>query len=522
MDGSNYGDTMTAADNPSGSDFYGLGGNDILNGGAGDDDLDGGDDNDTLTGGAGNDDLDGGAGNDVLNGGDGYDFFIIGEGHDVIEDLIIGEDGVEFTGAWYDAEDDQVTFEELQYGGQDALKIVLDDAHSITLVGYTLADLDTLFAAFDTFAFPVTEWNVGNPAFVTLNQPTNILLPLYDGDFGEGGDDLTSAVSVNGAGTEISIAVSYDSDGDMGSNEPVDYVYKIIGTNLAFEIVDASDGGEDLVLTGDGFVTSFEQTAGGETLAAVTNINASGADFLELLDTAFNDDDPGIINAAGTAFGDTGRPVVIEGSDDTSKSNAFWDDVIKFDGASTWVFTGEGDDFVYAGQYHDGFNIISVEGGNDEIFISDDAADTAVIVSDASGVPLLSGFRAGTNDDTRDFLVVETESGIDLNTWIGVGYDVDLYNATDQDIADIFNTTFDDAGDDGEIAGLMIVNEIGDGYLATLDIADAGDGTTDGGNVQILAVLRNAEVPQISGGNSYDDFMRYVSEAPVGPSSELV
>ena len=82
--------------------------------------------------------------------------------------------------------------------------------------------------------------------------------------------------------------------------------------------------------------------------------------------------------------------------------------MIKFDGASTWVFTGEGDDFVYAGQYHDGFNIISVEGGNDEIFISDDAADTAVIVSDASGVPLLSGFRAGTNDDTRDFQVSKT------------------------------------------------------------------------------------------------------------------
>ncbi|MCH2167611.1 MAG: hypothetical protein MK107_07820, partial [Oceanicola sp.] len=265
-----------------------------------------------------------------------------------------------------------------------------------------------------------------------------------------------------------------------------------------------------------------EQTAGGETLAAVTNINAPGAAFLELLDTAFNDDDPGIVNAAGTAFGDSGRPVVIEGTDDTSASNLFYDDVIAFDGASTWVFTGEGNDLVFAGQYHDGFNIISVEGGNDEIVISDDAADTAVIVSDASGVPFLEGFRAGTNDDTRDFLVVETESAIDLNTWIGVGNDVDLYNATDQDIADIFNATFDDVADDGEIAGLMIVNEFGDGYLATLDIADAGDGTTDGGNVQILAVLGNAEVPQIYGGNSYDDFMRYVSDAPVGPSSELV
>ena len=55
--------------------IVGLGGNDVLYGGAGDDTLDGGAGNDHLKGGAGNDHLKGGAGNDTLTGGEGADVF---------------------------------------------------------------------------------------------------------------------------------------------------------------------------------------------------------------------------------------------------------------------------------------------------------------------------------------------------------------------------------------------------------------------------------------------------------------
>ncbi|MGR3823727.1 MAG: calcium-binding protein [Salipiger marinus] len=64
------------------STFYGLGGNDTLNGGDGSDKLYGGGDHDTLRGEEGSDRLEGGAGNDLLYGGEGDDLLAGGAGQD--------------------------------------------------------------------------------------------------------------------------------------------------------------------------------------------------------------------------------------------------------------------------------------------------------------------------------------------------------------------------------------------------------------------------------------------------------
>jgi len=66
------------------SPFFGVGGNDTLNGNGGDDILNGQAGNDVLNGGAGFDQLDGGGGADVLNGGADDDIIIAGGGTDTI------------------------------------------------------------------------------------------------------------------------------------------------------------------------------------------------------------------------------------------------------------------------------------------------------------------------------------------------------------------------------------------------------------------------------------------------------
>ena len=64
--------------------LLGLGGADLLNGGAGHDHLQGGDGDDILKGGAGNDILHGGDNNDTLDGGAGADILLGGDGDDTL------------------------------------------------------------------------------------------------------------------------------------------------------------------------------------------------------------------------------------------------------------------------------------------------------------------------------------------------------------------------------------------------------------------------------------------------------
>ncbi|MBB3018559.1 Ca2+-binding RTX toxin-like protein [Microvirga lupini] len=106
LQGSNYADTLSAANYLAGNALVGLGGNDVLTGRIGNDYLDGGEDNDSLfghggadvlTGGNGNDLLWGGVGADQLTGGAGADQFrfdtALGNGNiDRITDFTVGQD----------------------------------------------------------------------------------------------------------------------------------------------------------------------------------------------------------------------------------------------------------------------------------------------------------------------------------------------------------------------------------------------------------------------------------------------
>ncbi|MET4694551.1 beta strand repeat-containing protein [Endozoicomonas lisbonensis] len=74
--GSNFDDKITG--NTDTTQLYGLGGNDLLDGGVGNDILDGGEGNDELIGGSGSDKLIGGKGDDILIGGSGNDLFFGG------------------------------------------------------------------------------------------------------------------------------------------------------------------------------------------------------------------------------------------------------------------------------------------------------------------------------------------------------------------------------------------------------------------------------------------------------------
>lgn len=153
---------------PDGSKLQGKKGNDTLRGGKGDDTLQGGigddkllggrgDDylvggrgNDTLVGGEGNDTLQGGEGSDTLRGGAGNDTFRVtlkdflsnGGGVDTIQDFVIGEDT-------------------LQFSGQAQVSIVgqSDDVYSFDLTGNGEVDYIVKLTGVTNFTLP------GSPSY---------------------------------------------------------------------------------------------------------------------------------------------------------------------------------------------------------------------------------------------------------------------------------------------------------------------------------------------------------------------
>ena len=510
------------AGNSGDDELYGGAGDDTLMGGEGDNLLDGGDGDDILIGGDGNNEFYGGAGNDslfgegdaVLTGGEDADLFIVGRGNDIITDFIIGEDSARFRDVsdWIPATPDSIVSETVDYNGEDALEITLNgtgNAQSITFVGYDNEDFDELIGEIGGgFAFRLPALpdflSADGPLLAKLFEPTELLVPLFDGELS--GGDLASAITINGDSTEVSIAVSYDSDGPGPNEEAVDYVYKIIGTNLAADVF--VDGDDDPNLDLNGTVTSFEQTVGSETVAVVSNINASGAEFLQLLDTADNDDNFGALNAAGTAFGDSGRPVVIEGSE--------LSDEIAFDGASTWVFTGEGDDVVEASRGHEGFNIISVEGGADTVIINADAADTAVILDPDSDPVLLQGFRIGNDKDPKDMLVLGGETfDHDWNI-----YDPNAFDLTVQEVQTKWDDRFGNIPtelnlESGE-TGIVTIQSGEDATVAKFTVSDTGGVVVE----DVVAFIDSDEDDWDAQLDWY--FVRFIEDVPVAPSSELV
>ena len=105
VEGGIYADDLTGDENA--NKLWGVGGDDVLDGGGGGDELHGGSGDDVLDGGGGGDELHGGSGDDVLDGGGGGDELHGGSGDDV---YVIGAD----TGT------DRV---EEYYGKMDAIRV---------------------------------------------------------------------------------------------------------------------------------------------------------------------------------------------------------------------------------------------------------------------------------------------------------------------------------------------------------------------------------------------------------------
>jgi Ca2+-binding RTX toxin-like protein len=148
-------DTLTS--NDSGATLNGLGGNDLITGGAGEDLLDGGlgldtvvgnDGNDTLRGGGDNDRVEGNGGDDVLDGGLGNDLLLGGDGRDTLYavgggalDSLTGGDGTD--NFWLDtATTETVTDASSEETALAAVKRVAAFTGNVSrdLLGQNLAD----------------------------------------------------------------------------------------------------------------------------------------------------------------------------------------------------------------------------------------------------------------------------------------------------------------------------------------------------------------------------------------------
>ena len=412
-----------------------------------------------------------------------------GEGNNIITDLNLDEgDQIEFEGV-FDIELTDFALSEVQVDGETSLKLTVDADNSVTLVGYTLADVNELIGGNDNdnlFDFPI--WDADD-VFVKLNEPAFLLEPLIEGGF-------SSSLNANEAGTQAFLGVSYQ-------NTPLEYIFN--GTNLAPN----EEFGAPLDFGPNSFIESFDLgdntfgAASSNVLVGVDKVNLSGDDFVELLETAVNNDT--VINASGTAFGATGRSVVISGSGD--------DDILAIDGATNWIYAGAGNDIINAGEDHDGLNIIVVGAGEDTVNITGSAADTAVVIetdgTNASGVVTIDGFRVGNNVEGEDFFVVEDSDGFELQ-FVGFAQgDLTSTSVLETALNSFSLSDFSDVGDEG----IVLVQNGSEGAIASFDITENGGEIRD-----IHAQITNLSLTSdVDFQSTFYEFARYVEDVPTGP-----
>ena len=278
-------DTITGGDGRdmiiggSGADTISGGGSgDVLRGGSGDDDIDGGSGNDIISGDEGNDDIDGGSGNDYIHGGDGHDtltggsgndvfLFLENSGNDTITDFTIGEDTIDFSmiPAQISYGDLKKTAFEDEDGNQIGVTISHSEFGSITLMGYTSADLNANHAVM--FNFPTLpdyfyrEYDTDEG--VSMDRP----LDPYEGsgysDFVIHNSDSTT-INMN-AGNDTLFAGEGDDKIDGGSGN--DKLYGEEGDDTIH-----GGAGSDLMYGGSGEDTFvFKAGHGDDTIGDFTN-----------------------------------------------------------------------------------------------------------------------------------------------------------------------------------------------------------------------------------------------------------
>ncbi len=447
--------------------FYGLGGDDILDGRGAMDGLFGGDGNDILIGGTGNDGLNGGAGNDIFvmtqeaTALDGIGDFTSGE--DLID--LSGDDFADVWGLH------NITLVDDIYGNTE---INFASGYQVILNGVSAASLS---ASDFIFRPPVVAYGTVNDDYLEGFGGYDTFYSSAGWDVIDGGDGIdTVFYDGDTAGAKFNIR----NDADYGSgftgdvlqlgSYTVDQLANIetaSGTDFddTFIIEEVKDG---MVLDGLSGVDRMQIGAADMIVNMFTQTITQGVNVMSWMNietiTAF---DAGVMGIGGT-----GRLILGTRDDDSTLTNTLGNDEIHGFSGEDVIDGGDGNDLIYGGDNNDilygnlGKDELHGDAGNDELH-GDDGHDTLYggddedILNGGLGNDTLYG---DTGDDTLN------GNEEDDTLYGGLGTDA-LYG--DDGADDLFggdgvDTLHGGAGDDelfGDDGDDVLHGELGDDSL---------------------------------------------------------
>ena len=351
VNGTNFNDQIVVAETLTFVfELNGMGGDDVIAGGAGTDTLNGGAGMDTLLGRGGNDQLFGGAGNDLLIGGEGNDG-LNGEAND---DTLSGDNGNDNLSGG---------------GGMDTL---VGGTGNDTLSGGTEGDILIGGADDDTL-----HGDAGDDVLFGDNDPNSAVVSGSDMLFGGTENDLLFGGNLNdtlfgGGGNDTA-------DGGAGN----DMIHGDAGDDILL-----GAGGDDII-SGDAGMDTLVGDDGNDTLSGGTEgdvlIGGAGDDVLrgdEGNDVLFGDNDPSSPTVSGMddLFGGAGNDQLFGGNLDDNL----------FGGADADLLLGEDGNDLLDGEA--GMDTLSGGMGNDHL--SGGTEDDVIVGGEGNDVA-----QGGTGND---------------------------------------------------------------------------------------------------------------------------
>lgn len=337
----------------------GLGGDDLVLGGAGNDTLSGGAGNDTLLGGAGNDRLDGGSGADGLAGGVGNDTYVVDNADDVV---------TENAGEGIDLVQASVSYTLTEH----VENLTLTGSSSINGTGNALDNL------------------------ITGNGGSNILRGLEGNDslVGNAGNDTldggSGADSMSGGSGNDTYVV--DDAGDQvieGVGQGTDLVQASIDYSLTANVENLTlTGSADLNGTGNGLANVITGNSGANLLdggeGADTLIGGAGDDTYivdNIGDVVSESSGAGIdtvLSSVSHTLSDNVENLTLTGTASIAGIGNAQDNVLQGNSGDNQLLGGEGDDWLDGGIGAD-----SLAGGTgNDTYVVDNAGDQVIESAD--------------------------------------------------------------------------------------------------------------------------------------------
>lgn len=309
------------------NELYGLGGNDILSGGAGDDFVDGGDGADQLSGDDGDDGLYGGLGNDILNGGAGYDEAVYFDGMQSGYTIVRQFDGsVIITDA--DTSD-----------GDEGID--------------TLTDVESVYFESSGTIVQISDIVVNGTSGADTIQGSSV----DDTIDGKLGDDVLSGK----AGADII-------RGDAGND-----LVRYLGTNEGFDNVDGGAGTDTIQAMANGTIIGLTQFTSveaftGNGFADVSILGSDGDNTLNF-SSAILTQISSISGGAGNDMitGSASADTIFGGDDNDILFGGGGNDIIDGEFSNDKLNGGAGDDALFGDWGNDEFQYTGTTGGFDSI-----------------------------------------------------------------------------------------------------------------------------------------------------------